>query len=374
MSQELGEAMQIARVAIDGVPMVIKGSSKAIQDLIKFIFWCYKNTKGRNKEKIKELMAQPGEKCFAAIDDEKFKEITKALDKMGVKYVQVPDFNESDGKSSIMFNSNDWQIVERVLEGKYEMYKNFEEYHKVYGDNWSQEMEELFREKGDLPTVAVASIVNEKGNITPEELKEELSKIGKFTDEQINLAIEDAIKDDLIKTDNVGNYGEVENFNDTLSKHYEKTSLMRGRAFVADDRFESVLITEDMKLSDEEVSEWLLPEDDKESGLLLNYYILPNTKGSQIVGVPKEHTCGTIYPGTNKQANQVFISKSNKYKVYDITDKKNKKIKYLEEKRGSQLRDKYFTRRVEEGSGVAKEKEKTRNNNRNNNRKNKDGR
>lgn len=372
MSQELGEAMQIVRTSVEGVPMVIKGTYKGIQDFIKFIFLLYKKTAGKEKEKIKQFMSQPGEKQFLVMNDKELEEITKNLDSLKIQYVKVPDFNEADGKSTIMFHANDYSVIERIVKGKEnEIYKNFEEYHKVYGENWTKEMEEIFREKANLPTVEIASIVNEKGNITPAELKAELSKSGKFTDEQINLAVEDAIKDNLIKADNVGNYGSVENFNDTLSKHYEKTALMRGRAFKADDRFESAVIDERMRLSDTEISKWELPENDPENGLLLSYYKLPNTGGKQIVGIPKEHICGTLYPGSKIQSNEVFIGKSSRYKIYDISENKLKK---LEDKRGSQLKEKYFSRKVDEGSGIAKEKTKEKTKDTNKSRTDKDGR
>ena len=362
MSQELGEAMQIVRTGIDGVPVVIKGTYTAIKDFLKFLHFIYSKTpKGKNKDRLKELMSMPGQKQFLTASDDDIAKIANTLDKMGAKYYLVPDMIPEDGKMTIMYDESDINIISKAAEGiKTETHKSYEEYKKVYGANWTEEMEAAFRETTEIPTVKVAEIVNNAGSLTPEELRAELLKDAEYSDKQIGLGIEAAMKDELIVQDSNGNYKTVENFNGTLDKHLEDSALWRGRALKEDERFTNLNITKSMQISEAEISKWELPKTDHETGMHLVYYKIPgsfsgsekNPDRGEVIGIPKEHVCGVLNPGTKNQANEVFIGREKKYKIYDISRKKTDRERFMT---GELIKRDLFTNIVKDQSGVSKE-------------------
>jgi len=341
MSQELGEALSVVRTALDGVPIVLKGSYSFIKDFMKFLFMLKTKFGSKDKERLKALMKEVGEKQFVDIPDSQLKDFTKKLDKLGVNYVVIPDDDPADGKRAIMFNDSNLNIIERCIkEAQIEnstIYKDFEAYSKAH-PNWDKSMEAYFADKVALPTVAVAEYVNKKGSVGKDELTEDISSVTGVQTETAQLAIENAVKEGLVNIDGEGKVTKIdpENFNNALAKHFENEALMRGRAFMSDPDFQSRYYSKSSRLTANTMEKLKLPENDKDTGALIAYYYLPGTQRTEIIAIPQEQICAE---DKSKKKNEIFFGNKFDYTIFSIEDDEISDSRIL---RGKELSEVYF--------------------------------
>ena len=114
MAEEIQEAVQIIRVAYDGIEIAMKvgsGGLAAMQKMLSVLkgMLDYEKTIGRTN--MRSLLARGGDLQVFQFNTEDRKKFEKLAKKYGILYSTLPDVNKTDGKSEILFHS---EAVPRV--------------------------------------------------------------------------------------------------------------------------------------------------------------------------------------------------------------------------------------------------------------------
>lgn len=114
MAEEIQEAVQIIRVAYDGIEIAMKvgsGGLAAMQKTIAFLKEMLDYEKSIGKTNMRSLLARGGDLQVFQFNTEDRKKFEKLAKKYGILYTTLPDVNKTDGKSEILFHS---EAVPRV--------------------------------------------------------------------------------------------------------------------------------------------------------------------------------------------------------------------------------------------------------------------
>ena len=114
MAEEIQEAVQIIRVAYDGIEIAMKvgsGGIAAMQKAIDFLKGMLDYEKSLGKTSMRKLLLKGGDLQVFQFKTEDMKKVEKMAKKYGVLYSVLPDCNRSDGLSEIIFHT---EAVPRV--------------------------------------------------------------------------------------------------------------------------------------------------------------------------------------------------------------------------------------------------------------------
>ena len=108
MAEEIMEAVQIIRVAYEGIEIAMKigsGGLSAAQRTVETLIGLFEYEKTMGKTNMKKLLMKGGDlQIFQFKTDDK-KQVEKMLKKYGILYSVLPDINKTDGLSEIIFHS-----------------------------------------------------------------------------------------------------------------------------------------------------------------------------------------------------------------------------------------------------------------------------
>ena len=108
MAEEIMEAVQIIRVAYEGIEIAIRigsGGLNAAQRVVEALIGLFEYEKTMGKTNMKNLLMKGGDlQVFQFKTDDK-KQVEKMLKKYGILYSVLPDINKTDGLSEIIFHS-----------------------------------------------------------------------------------------------------------------------------------------------------------------------------------------------------------------------------------------------------------------------------
>lgn len=252
---EISDAVQIIRVAYDGIEIAMKvgsGSIEMMQKAIDLIVGMLKYEKTMGKTNLKGMLQKGGDIQVLSFADEDLRKFKKMANKYGILYSIMPDAGRSDGITEVMFHSEAAprvrMICQKLTDGR--MF-NIDEYLKNGSEEQlSQLLKHLEKEK-----------IGKKGNKFPLGLHTEeakafdtaidglIKKIGTYAMEKNAVSVED-IKADfqieegqardvvdklaaigvLDKPDEAGKYKvvmEKEAFDRRISRYQELTNRMR---------------------------------------------------------------------------------------------------------------------------------------------------
>ena len=119
MAEEIQEAVQIIRVAYDGIEIVMKvgsGGIAAIQKAIDVIRGLLDYEKSIGKTSMRKLLLKGGDLQVLQFKTEDMKKVTKLAKKYGILYSMLPDVNPADGLSEIMFHAEAVPRVNMMLQ------------------------------------------------------------------------------------------------------------------------------------------------------------------------------------------------------------------------------------------------------------------
>lgn len=119
MSEEITEAVQIVRVAYDGIEVAMRvgsGGVSAMLDVATFIFGMIDHEKLKGQTSMKKLLLKGGDLQVVKLDDSQKSEAKKLLKKYGVLYSILPDLNRVDGMFEILVHSEAVPRVNLILE------------------------------------------------------------------------------------------------------------------------------------------------------------------------------------------------------------------------------------------------------------------
>lgn len=252
---EISDAVQIIRVAYDGVEIAMKvgsGSIALMQKAVDLIVGMLKYEKTMGKTNLKGMLQKGGDIQVLSFADEDLRKFKKMANKYGILYSIMPDAGRNDGITEVMFHSEAAprvrMICQKLTDGR--MF-NIDEYLKNGSEEQlSQLLKHLEKEK-----------IGKKGNKFPLGLHTEeakafdtaidglIQKIGTYAMEKNAVSVED-IKADfqieegqardvvdklaaigvLDKPDEAGKYKvvmEKEAFDRRISRYQELTNRMR---------------------------------------------------------------------------------------------------------------------------------------------------
>ena len=114
MADEIQEAVQIIRVAYDGIEIAMKvgsGGLSAMQKAVKLLIGMLDYEKNIGKTSMRKLLMRGGDLQVFQFKTEDMKKFARLAKKYGILYSALPDVNEKDGLSEVLFHS---EAVPRV--------------------------------------------------------------------------------------------------------------------------------------------------------------------------------------------------------------------------------------------------------------------
>ncbi len=114
MAEEIQEAVQIIRVAYDGIEIAMKvgsGGIGAMQKAVDFLKGMLDYEKSIGKTSMRKLLMKGGDLQVLQFETKDMKKIEKMAKKYGILYSVLPDINKKDGLSEVIFHT---EAVPRV--------------------------------------------------------------------------------------------------------------------------------------------------------------------------------------------------------------------------------------------------------------------
>ena len=114
MAEEIQEAVQIIRVAYDGIEIAMKvgsGGISAMQKAIDFLKGMLDYEKSLGKTSMRKLLMKGGDLQVLQFETKDMKKVEKMAKKYGILYSVLPDVNKKDGLSEVIFHT---EAVPRV--------------------------------------------------------------------------------------------------------------------------------------------------------------------------------------------------------------------------------------------------------------------
>ena len=114
MAEEIQEAVQIIRVAYDGIEIAMKvgnGGLDAMKKAVTFLKAMLDYEKSIGKTNLRNLLVRGGDLQVFQFSTEDIKKFEKLAKQYGILYAVLPDVNKKDGKTEILFHS---EAVPRV--------------------------------------------------------------------------------------------------------------------------------------------------------------------------------------------------------------------------------------------------------------------
>lgn len=191
MAEEIQEAVQIIRVAYDGIDIAMKiggGAIEQIKKALDFLIAILEREKTMGRTGMKKLLMKGGDLQVFQFNTEDLPKVEKMAKKYGILYSVLPDINKSDGKSEIIFHTEAVPRVNMMIQKlNFGRIATFDDYLKN-GDE--KEMDKILsflkeQKKGNenLHT-AEAAMVNER-------MDGLIEKVGLYAMEKSNISVED---------------------------------------------------------------------------------------------------------------------------------------------------------------------------------------
>lgn len=119
MAEEIQEAVQIIRVAYDGIEIAMKvgnGTLEQMKKALDFLFAVMDHEKSMGKTDMRKLLMKGGDLQVFQFDTKELKRVQKMAKSYGILYSLLPDINKTDGKSEIAFHTEAVPRVNMMLQ------------------------------------------------------------------------------------------------------------------------------------------------------------------------------------------------------------------------------------------------------------------
>lgn len=114
MAEEIQEAVQIIRVAYDGIEIAMKvgsGGIAAMQKAIDFLKGMLDYEKSLGKTSMRKLLLKGGDLQVLQFKTEDMRKVERMAKKYGILYSVLPDCNKTDGMSEVIFHTEGEPII-----------------------------------------------------------------------------------------------------------------------------------------------------------------------------------------------------------------------------------------------------------------------
>ena len=189
MAEEIQEAVQIIRVAYDGIEIAMKvgsGGIATMQKAIDFLKGMLDYEKSLGKTSMRKLLLKGGDLQVLQFKTEDMRKVEKMAKKYGILYSVLPDCNKADGMSEVIFHTEAVPRVNMMIQKlKFGRIATFDDYLKN-GDEKSlgKLMDFLRKQQGNEKSHTVEG---DKVNFAIDGL---IEKVGMFAMEKQAISVE----------------------------------------------------------------------------------------------------------------------------------------------------------------------------------------
>lgn len=196
MSEEIQQAVQIIRVAYDGIDIVMKlgsGSIEQMKKAIDFLIALMDHEKSMGKTDMRKLLLKGGDLQVFQFPTEDRKQVEKLAKKYGILYSVLPDINKTDGKSEIIFHTEAVPRVNMMIQKlKFGKIATFDDYLKN-GDEKEMEKVLSFLKEEKKGNENLHTVEAERAGTMLEGL---IEKVGCYAMDKQSISVEE-IKDNF---------------------------------------------------------------------------------------------------------------------------------------------------------------------------------
>lgn len=341
MAEEIQEAVQIIRVAYDGIEIAMKvgsGGISAMQSVLEFFKGMLDYEKSIGQTSMRKLLMKGGDLQIFQFKTEDMAKVKKLAKKYGILYSVLPDVNKQNGMSEIIFHSEAVPRINMMIQKlKSGRIATFDDYLKG-GDEKQLDKIVKFLEEQKKGNAHVHTEEAARANVAMDSL---IEKVGMFAMEKQNVSV-DSVKENfsigsqqaediikqletmgvLAKKDEMGNH-KVLMDKDAFSHR------IRGYQDLAE-RMRAISKSKDMNLADVTISKTLIA---KESETAVKTRI-PGTWGdnARYIWIHKDN----IMDIHNGKTMLTFLDRSKEYKIYDAENR------VVETKKGEELYSQHY--------------------------------
>lgn len=322
MAEEIQEAVQIIRVAYDGIEIAMKvgsGGIAAMQKAADFLKGMLDYEKSLGKTSMRKLLMRGGDLQVLQFNTEDMKKVEKMAKKYGILYSVLPDVNGKDGMSEVIFHTEAVPRANMMIQKlKFGRIATFDDYLKNGDEKQLSKLMEFLRSQ----KAGNEKVHTEGGERADEIMDGLIEKVGLFAMEKQSISV-DAIKENF----SIGNEQA-----ETLIKQLETIGVLSGKdkegnhrvvmdrdAFLnrirgyreLAERMRAVSASKDTNLSDITVSRTLIVEENDHAVKTR----VPGTWGdnARFVWLKKEN----IMEIHNGKTMLTFLDRQKQYKLYD---------------------------------------------------------
>ena len=347
MAEEIMEAVQIIRVAYEGIEIAIRigsGGLNAAQRVVETLIGLFEYEKTMGKTNMKNLLMKGGDlQVFQFKTDDK-KQVEKMLKKYGILYSVLPDINKTDGLSEIIFHSEAVprmnQLAKKLTHAKIATFDDYVNGGDVKG------IEKLLKFLQGQKKGNALSHTEEDLQIN-QAVDNLIQKIGMFATEKQEISVEEVRENfsiDVAEAENVLQQLCTLGLLDVSDANGKRKVLMDKQTFenrlqsyrTLADRIQAVAKSKDTSLEDVTISKTLIvAENDRAVKTRI-----PGTWGDNVryLWISKENIMD-IHDGKTMLT---FLDSKKEYKLYDEENR------VVETKQGQALYQEHYDR-VEAG-------------------------
>jgi len=336
MAEEIQEAVQIIRVAYDGIEIAMKvgsGGINAMQKAIDFLKGMLDYEKTLGKTSMRKLLMKGGDLQVLQFETKDMKKVEKMAKKYGILYSVLPDVNKKDGLSEVIFHTEAVPRVNMMIQKlSFGRIATFDDYLKN-GDEKQLGRLMDFLKSQKMGNDKVHTAESARASAAMDGL---IEKVGLFAMEKQSISV-DAVKEnfsiDHAQAENVLKQLETIGVLGAKNEAGEHKVIMDKDAFInrirgyqnLAERMMAVSASKNINLSDVTISKTLIVQENDHAVKTR----VPGTWGenSRYVWLKKEN----IMDIHNGKTMLTFIDNSKDYKLYDEANR------VVETKRGDEL-------------------------------------
>ena len=271
MSEEIQEAVQIIRVAYDGIDIAMKigsGTLEQMRKMLDFLIAVVEYEKSMGRTDMRKLLLKGGDLQVLQFAESDRKQIEKMAKKYGILYSVLPDINKKDGMGEIIFHTEAVprvnMLVQKISSAKTATFDDYlkngneEELSKVMsflekqGRNSPHTAEE--RKAGEVLNGLMEKVgmyVTEKKSVSMEEIKENFSA----TSEQAEEVLRQLEKIGVLDRADNGQHKVImdkEAFIKRITRYKELSQRMAGIAAAQNQALLDITITKQLVVEENE--------------------------------------------------------------------------------------------------------------------------
>ena len=336
MAEEIQEAVQIIRVAYDGIEIAMKvgsGGINAMQKAIDFLKGMLDYEKTLGKTSMRKLLMKGGDLQVLQFETKDMKKVEKMAKKYGILYSVLPDVNKKDGLSEVIFHTEAVPRVNMMIQKlSFGRIATFDDYLKN-GDEKQLGRLMDFLKSQKMGNDKVHTAESARASAAMDGL---IEKVGLFAMEKQSISV-DAVKEnfsiDHAQAENVLKQLETIGVLGAKNEAGEHKVIMDKDAFInrirgyqnLAERMMAVSASKNINLSDVTISKTLIVQENDHAVKTR----VPGTWGenARYVWLKKEN----IMDIHNGKTMLTFIDNSKDHKLYDEANR------VVETKRGDEL-------------------------------------